>query len=1708
MKRILSLILAALLCVSLLPFSALAEEAAEDPAEAVEEISEAAGEEAPAEPAPAAEQEPEPATEPEAAAEPEPEPEPAEAAAASAPAVRSAEPTRGMASYTMEASADTITGGGRRSVFCTLRSLTFGAVYDGVSAGAAVSIRFEFYAPYDEYELSDGDGHTLPLYVMAGSQPVYTWQFDHEFTESELSLLPIGFDASVYIYSSDWDAAAFGTYTGSMAYRGIWKLGDGREVIGEVRYIPLTAVKLDPDQQYAVSVEASAGGTVTADKYSAKAGETVTLTLTPDEGYAPAGVSVTGADVRKLSDDTYEFTMPASNVTVTPLWAMSWAALQARISGAAAGEVIVLSTDCAASAEDTALTVPASKSIVLDLNGHTLDRGLSEAAPDGNVITVNGTLTIRDSAGGGKITGAFNEGSGGAVANYGTLTVEGGALTENTAKEAGAIYNASGAVLTVTGGELTNNTVTTWGGGGVVNYGTMTMSDGTITGNRVPMNGGGIWTAGTLTLTGGYIVENVLEIDSNNGGGIYFKDGVLNISGSPQVRYNTKNDLHMLSGKKLTVTGELDYYAYIGVSKEGSLPTQITSGLRGKGEADNFFSSDRSVGAFLDDSGELILRRYRFTIDSGITGGTVTADNTAPLPGETVTLTVTPDPGMKLKSLYCVFDEDWTYEITPDEQGVYRAEMYSADMLISAIFVPDVHEYDIWLGGTQVTDANKNNILGSSGTPTAVYDPETNTLTLNNPAITGENYYDALIFAEGQDLVIEASRSLTLDGGYGRAIYVYGGDLTLRGTITASTANDHVIYVTEDYYSAEGGSLVIEGNVSASVTDDYSGHAAIYAYNAITVTETGRVTASGSKYGLLSDNDGDIRLLGQSVSAEGGKYGVYTRGAVTIDCSASFRGDEDIGLVCGDLTILSGTVTAVGGDDEGIYVTGNALISGGDVTASSADDYAIEVYGDLTITGGTVKATGARRGLDVDGRLILGPGFTSVTAEGERGGAIRADEGIGGQFRIDEPSGGLMNESGTEIIAGYDENGYEIEAGRVVLKPDSSAAAYWFVNIADITGGYVDSERYSAQAGAAVALTAYPKDGYTFAAWQVIDANGASVAVTDNSFTMPDCDVTVNAYFLSGAVPYVDAAGVAQTPVAEYTVVTGEVTTWSDGWYVAAGDVTISSNVTVNGWGDGVNLILCDGARLTAADGIWVSQNDHGGLTIWAQSGGTGELVAISENYAGIGSGYTPDPITINGGVITAKGGTNCAGIGGGSTGGPGGVITVNGGTVNAVGGAEAAGIGGGYYNSTWCGDGGTITINGGTVNAEGGRFAAGIGGSYRAGAGTITINGGAVNAVGGMDASGIGCGDGGSGGTVTLTYGNEPTTRVTASSYGGTVTLKKAFKDAESGTVYPAAESADNTALAGKTLVPSAVHGLTVYTYGCSLSLDGDIAINFYLVIPDEVFEDEGAYVTLNGGEPLLIAKAASREQSDITLYEFKYRVAAKEMGKDVVLRAFSGSGELLTLQRYSNEKDITDSGYHYKVQKYIAAVLKNESSYSAELVALMKAMSDYGSKAQVLFGYDVANAASIYNAADIAAVSADVLAPYERVVTTTDREGVAYTLANLTLESVTTARLFFEVKAGTIDEYSFTVNGKPVTPVPTSDGCAIELTNIAAKDLDTMYKVEVRDAQGVCLTVEYCALSYAYLVLSDTSSHEAALVNVVKAMYLYNKAANAYFD
>ena len=196
-------------------------------------------------------------------------------------------------------------------------------------------------------------------------------------------------------------------------------------------------------------------------------------------------------------------------------------------------------------------------------------------------------------------------------------------------------------------------------------------------------------------------------------------------------------------------------------------------------------------------------------------------------------------------------------------------------------------------------------------------------------------------------------------------------------------------------------------------------------------------------------------------------------------------------------------------------------------------------------------------------------------------------------------------------------------------------------------------------------------------------------------------------------------------------------------------DVRDKGKAAVSTAGEGnVSIELNGGSTLRSGyEHAGLEKNNGGSLTI-ADEDKNGKLTAWGgQQGAGIGGGSGKDGsnIFITGGGVNAIGGLAAAGIGGG-LGGNGSNITISGGKVGATNGLNGAGIGGGQHGS-----GSNITISGGEVNAIGGKNGAGIGGGHTGDGSDIIISGGEVNASGGENGAGIGGGVYGKGEGITV---------------------------------------------------------------------------------------------------------------------------------------------------------------------------------------------------------------------------------------------------------------------------------------------------------------------------------------------------------------------
>ena len=269
-------------------------------------------------------------------------------------------------------------------------------------------------------------------------------------------------------------------------------------------------------------------------------------------------------------------------------------------------------------------------------------------------------------------------------------------------------------------------------------------------------------------------------------------------------------------------------------------------------------------------------------------------------------------------------------------------------------------------------------------------------------------------------------------------------------------------------------------------------------------------------------------------------------------------------------------------------------------------------------------------------------------------------------------------------------------------------------------------------------------------------------------------------------------------------------------------------------------IILADGTTNVVKGfyenypGIFIAE----GKTLTIQ--GSGSLTATSggaANCYGAGIGGAKNiacgNIVIEGGAVTATGGSRCAGIGSGANASCG-DISINGtANVTAKGGGEGAGIGSGYKAS--CGN---ITISGtANVTAKGGGEGAGIGSGYIASCGNITISGTAhVTATGGSDGAGIGtglatgsistCGNITISGTANVTAtGGTNGAGIGSGYYGtvsGTISIEGGTVEATAGSAYSSGIGSGKEGKCGAIVIASGITQVIAKKTGMSCDIIG----------------------------------------------------------------------------------------------------------------------------------------------------------------------------------------------------------------------------------------------------------------------------------------------
>ena len=136
---------------------------------------------------------------------------------------------------------------------------------------------------------------------------------------------------------------------------------------------------------------------------------------------------------------------------------------------------------------------------------------------------------------------------------------------------------------------------------------------------------------------------------------------------------------------------------------------------------------------------------------------------------------------------------------------------------------------------------------------------------------------------------------------------------------------------------------------------------------------------------------------------------------------------------------------------------------------------------------------------------VGGSGCTQVQVEDPSGSATTWDGALTGSFTVGT----------TYHFRAYGKNGKDDAAYQYSDDATFTPRSVTLTNSGSATGGTFSADYSYASSGMTVTLTATPNEHYSLGSWTVAKTGEASttVTVTDNSFTMPDYNVTVSATF-------------------------------------------------------------------------------------------------------------------------------------------------------------------------------------------------------------------------------------------------------------------------------------------------------------------------------------------------------------------------------------------------------------------------------------------------------------------------------------------------------------------------------------------------------------------------------------------------------------------
>jgi len=718
------------------------------------------------------------------------------------------------------------------------------------------------------------------------------------------------------------------------------------------------------------------------------------------------------------------------------------------------------------------LLIPDKANIRLDLQGYTLNRNLTAAVEDGNVIAVNGDIEILDSKGGGKITGGHTSGWSGGVACWnGNVTLTSGEISGNKSDIHGGGISIYGSTLTINGGTVKGNICNGYGGGVYIYNSTLTMNGGTIDGNTAYLNGGGLCIdeSSTALMAGGTVSGNFVgsgngcgggvavghnsaftmtggTIDGNTakpwGGGVYvFESSAFTLENgtiSNNSSEGTGGGIYLSSyGSNVfvmnggTITGNNSAGINGGTSGGGGIyslsPTNVIT-LNGGKLSNN--TAGYGAGIYINGGGYCTINNCTITGNSGASGSAlyVTGNN-----GGNISTAV-------LEINDCIIEENestnGTLSVVNGAIGTINDGTIGNNTSTSCAGGIRVYDATLIINGGYITDNKANQGAGIYADNNATVEMTGGNIS-GNSTLTGSDEYSA----NGGGVYLNNS-SFTMKGGminnntanyYGGGLYVIDGSIFVLadGSINENSINgsDDVSYgagVCVDGSTFTMNAGYIEGNKTNS-NNEVDG-LGVYLNNSA-------FTLNG---GYIRNHDrGNSEAYGCGVFLDGVSTFTMNGGEISHNVGYDYGGGVDAHNHESTFIMNGGAIT----DNEayndwagGVYSAGTFEMNGGTISNNTAAGNGGGVYihsGEFTMTGGTIAGNTSGN----EGGGVYCSGTFKMTG-GEISGNHATDDGggisISGDFYL---SGGsiINNTAGGYYGAGIHWTGSLYLSGAITV---------------------------------------------------------------------------------------------------------------------------------------------------------------------------------------------------------------------------------------------------------------------------------------------------------------------------------------------------------------------------------------------------------------------------------------------------------------------------------------------------------------------------------------------------------------------------------------------------------------------------------------------------------------------------------------------------